>query len=110
MRLTHSSTGPEYLNRKGMVDGEELFYAQENATVVKDAEEYYRFACHTSSVVCDGLVIIKSIRKAYAGGAVTWNLRDRHMHNTLKEILEHFREKRGWNKPKAGMYWIWNIE
>jgi hypothetical protein len=66
-----------------MVDGEELFYAQENAVVVKDAEEYYR--------------------KAYAGGAVTWNLRDRHMHNTLKEILQHYSEKRGWPRPKAGM-------
>ncbi len=65
-----------------MVDGEQLFYAQENAVVVKDAEEYYR--------------------KAYAGGAVTWNLRDRHMHNTLKEILQHYNEKRGWPKPKAG--------
>jgi len=29
-----------------MVDGEELFYARENAGVVKDAEEYYRFARH----------------------------------------------------------------
>lgn len=43
-------------------------------------------------------------RKAYAGGAVTWNLRDRHMHNTLKEILEHYRDKRGWTKPKAGTH------
>jgi erythromycin esterase-like protein len=79
--------GPEYLSSKGMVDGEELFYAQENAVVVKDAEEYYR--------------------KAYAGGAVTWNLRDRHMHNTLKEILQHYNEKRGWPKPKA-VVWAHN--
>jgi len=55
--------------------------------VVKDAEEYYR--------------------KAYAGGAVTWNLRDRHMHNTLKEILQHYNEKRGWPKPKA-VVWAHN--
>lgn len=79
--------GPEYLNSKGMVAGEQLFYAQENAVVVKDAEEYYR--------------------KAYAGGAVTWNLRDRHMHNTLKEILQHYNEKRGWPKPKA-VVWAHN--
>jgi len=79
--------GPEYLSNKGMVDGEELFYAQENAVVVKDAEEYYR--------------------KAYAGGAVTWNLRDRHMHNTLKEILQHYSQKRGWPRPKA-VVWAHN--
>lgn len=79
--------GPEYLSGKGMVNGEQLFYAQENAVVVKDAEEYYR--------------------KAYAGGAVTWNLRDRHMHNTLKEILQHYNEKRGWPKPKA-VVWAHN--
>jgi erythromycin esterase-like protein len=72
-----------------MVSGEEHFYAQENAVVVKDAEEYYR--------------------KAYAGGAVTWNLRDRHMHNTLKEILEHYNTKRGWTKPKAGTPYIFVI-
>jgi erythromycin esterase-like protein len=79
--------GPDYLNSKGMVDGEQLFYTQENAVVVKDAEEYYR--------------------KAYAGGAVTWNLRDRHMHNTLKEILEHYNEKRNWSRPKA-VVWAHN--
>jgi erythromycin esterase-like protein len=79
--------GPEYLQHRGMVSGEEHFYAEENAVVVKDAEEYYR--------------------KAYAGGAVTWNLRDRHMHNTLKEILEHYNTKRGWTKPKA-VVWAHN--
>jgi len=79
--------GPEYLGRKGMVDGEELFYARENAGVVKDAEEYYR--------------------KAYAGGALTWNLRDRHMYQTLKEILTHYREKRNWTIPKA-VVWAHN--
>jgi len=46
---------------------DELFYAKENAFVVKDAEEYYR-CMFTEN---------------------TWNLRDKHMVQTLKDLLEH---------------------
>jgi len=44
-----------------------IFYAKENALVVKDAEEYYR-CMFTEN---------------------TWNLRDKHMVQTLQDLLEH---------------------
>lgn len=49
------------------IDLEDEFYAKMNATVVKDAEEYYR--------------------KMFSED--TWNLRDTHMANCLIEILKH---------------------
>lgn len=54
----------------GYVNGEELYHAQENAALVKDAEEYYR--------------------NIFAGGVKTWNLRDTHMFRTLKSLLGHY--------------------
>jgi erythromycin esterase-like protein len=49
--------------------GNELFSARENAEVVRDAERYYRtmFGTRVSS----------------------WNLRDRHMADTLDRLLDH---------------------
>eukprot|EP00457_Paulinella_chromatophora_P001249 gb/GEZN01001251.1/.p1 GENE.gb/GEZN01001251.1/~~gb/GEZN01001251.1/.p1 ORF type:complete len:781 (-),score=112.62 gb/GEZN01001251.1/:724-3066(-) len=67
--------GPEYLRGEGgYIDGDELFYTENNALLVKDAEEYYR--------------------NAFAGGAVTWNLRDQHMMRTLLNLMEHYRWKK----------------
>jgi len=70
----------EYLEKHGFVDGDELFFAQQNAKLVKDAEEYYR--------------------NAYARGPTTWNLRDKHMFETLKELLD-FHQKRTNRESKA---------
>jgi erythromycin esterase-like protein len=53
------------------VDG--AFYAKVNAQVVKDAEEYYR-----------GMFLMKN----------TWNIRDKHMANTLDDLLKHFEQVR----------------
>jgi len=78
---------PEYLSKGGMVDGEEVFYTEQNTVLVKDAEEYYR--------------------KAYSGGPITWNIRDQHMHNTLIALLQHYKEMRGWQRPKA-VVWAHN--
>eukprot|EP01118_Nematostelium_gracile_P010352 TRINITY_DN3556_c0_g1_i1.p1 TRINITY_DN3556_c0_g1~~TRINITY_DN3556_c0_g1_i1.p1 ORF type:complete len:475 (+),score=120.62 TRINITY_DN3556_c0_g1_i1:43-1425(+) len=78
--------GDQYLRGYGgFIDGDELFYNQTNARVVKSAEEYYR--------------------KAYAGGAVTWNIRDKHMFDTLQNILLYQQEKRGNSK---GVVWAHN--
>jgi len=52
------------------VDGEELFYAQENAKVIKVAEEYYRNMFSKD----------------------TWNLRDGHMVNILSDLLMHYED------------------
>jgi erythromycin esterase-like protein/predicted phosphoribosyltransferase/dienelactone hydrolase len=48
-------------------DGETFFDAAQNARLVADAEHYYR--------------------AMYYGGAESWNLRDRHMFDTLERIL-----------------------
>jgi protein-L-isoaspartate(D-aspartate) O-methyltransferase len=50
-------------------DGESFFDAARNARVVADAEHYYR--------------------AMYYGSAVSWNLRDTHMFDTLEALLEH---------------------
>jgi erythromycin esterase-like protein len=48
---------------------DETFFAEQNALVVKDAEEYYR--------------------SMFRGRVSTWNLRDRHMMTTLEALLAH---------------------
>jgi len=50
-------------------DGDEFFDAAQNARVVAGAEAYYR--------------------AMYYGAAESWNLRDRHMFDTLRAIREH---------------------
>jgi erythromycin esterase-like protein len=57
-----------------MGDEEELFDAEQNARLVRAAEEYYR--------------------TMFWGGASSWNLRDRHMAETLEALLAHL-ERRG---------------
>lgn len=49
-------------------DGEDFFDAAQNARVVRAAEQYYRIM--------------------YRGSASSWNLRDRHMFDTLRALLE----------------------
>ena len=59
----------EYARRDGLLAEDELFYAQQNAQTVRNAEGYYR---------------------AMFGTRVTsWNLRDRHMAQTLDALLAH---------------------
>ena len=48
---------------------DETFFAQQNALVVKNAEEYYR--------------------SMFRGRVSSWNLRDRHMMETLEALLAH---------------------
>ncbi|CAM2993557.1 erythromycin esterase family protein [Mycobacterium intermedium] len=58
-----------YARRDGLLAEDELFYAEQNAQTVRDAEVYYR---------------------AMLSGRVTsWNLRDRHMAATLDALLKH---------------------
>jgi erythromycin esterase-like protein len=61
--------GAKYLQRGGPSSRDDLFYAEQNARLVKNAEEYYRsmFFAEVSS----------------------WNLRDRHMAETLDALAEH---------------------
>jgi erythromycin esterase-like protein/predicted phosphoribosyltransferase/predicted alpha/beta-hydrolase family hydrolase len=50
-------------------DGDQFFDATQNARLVAKAERYYR--------------------AMYYGSHVSWNLRDQHMFDTLKQILDH---------------------
>ncbi len=58
----------DYARRDGRIAADEYFVAEQNARVVKDAEEYYR--------------------TMLAGRVESWNLRDRHMHGTLCDLRE----------------------
>jgi len=59
----------EYARRDGRLEPDALFYAEQNARVVRSAEAYYR--------------------AAVTGGGASWNLRDRHMAETLELLAEH---------------------
>ena len=65
----------EYASRDGRIAADEYFFAEQNARLVRNAEEYYR---------------------AMFGGRVeSWNLRDTHMMETLQALLEHVRQTSG---------------
>lgn len=55
-------------------DGEAYFDAEQNARIVRAAERYYR-----------GM---------YRGAAESWNLRDRHMFDTLQALMAHQKDAR----------------
>jgi erythromycin esterase-like protein len=65
----------EYARRDGRIAADEYFFAEQNARLVRNAEEYYR---------------------AMFGGRVeSWNLRDTHMMETLQALLAHVRQTSG---------------
>jgi erythromycin esterase-like protein/predicted phosphoribosyltransferase len=65
----------EYARRDGLAAEDDLFYAQQNARTVQGAERYYR--------------------AMFDAGPVSWNLRDRHMVDTLDELAGHLGRQRG---------------
>ena len=58
-----------YLRRDGWVAEDEQFYAEQNARLVRDAEEYYH--------------------QMYRAEVSSWNLRDQHMSGTLEALTAH---------------------
>ena len=60
---------PEYQGRDGALAEDEYFYAEQNARLAKNAEEYYR--------------------SMFSGRTESWNLRDEHMAETLDALLQH---------------------
>jgi len=66
-------------------DVDRHFYAEQNARLVVDAEEYYR--------------------AMFRGGIESWNLRDRHMAGTLDELVDHLRRTSG---PTKAIVWAHN--
>ncbi len=60
----------DYARRDGRLAADDFFYAEQNARLVKNAEQYYR------SMV--------------RGRVSSWNLRDAHMAETLDFLVDHF--------------------
>jgi len=75
----------EYANRDGQVTEDEFFYAEQNARLVKNAEEYYR--------------------SMFRSRVLSWNLRDRHMVETLNHLVSHL-DRQG--KPTKVVVWEHN--
>jgi erythromycin esterase-like protein len=65
---------------------DELFYARQNALVVRNAERYYRVM--------------------FQAGPTSWNLRDQHMAETLFALRAHLAEQRG--RPAKLVIWAHN--
>jgi erythromycin esterase-like protein/predicted phosphoribosyltransferase len=66
----------EYASRDGRVAADDYFFAEQNARLVRNAEEYYR--------------------TMFRGRDESWNLRDRHMVETLEELRRFL----GRNRPE----------
>lgn len=92
------------------MDGDELFYAQQNALLVKNAEEYYRLTYHPG-MYCHLSLPPFSLTHThifcwftYVGSvASTWNVRDKHMCDTIHNIYTHVTSKI--NKPAKTVVW-----
>lgn len=67
LELRHRAA--EYARRDGRVASDEFFYAEQNARLVRNAEAYYR--------------------SMFRGRVTSWNLRDRHMAETLDALVTH---------------------
>jgi erythromycin esterase-like protein len=65
----------DYASRDGRIAADEFFFAEQNARLVASAETYYR--------------------AMFAGRSESWNLRDRHMHETLESLLAHVGQTSG---------------
>ncbi len=59
----------DYARRDGRIAADDFFYAEQNARLVRNAEEYYR--------------------AMFRGRVLSWNLRDQHMAETLGALAEH---------------------
>jgi erythromycin esterase-like protein len=75
----------EYASRAGFIARDEYFFAEQNARLVINAEEYYR--------------------SMYRGRVSSWNLRDRHMAETLHALAAHLETE---NKPAKVVIWAHN--
>jgi erythromycin esterase-like protein len=75
----------DYLRRDGLAAEDAYFVAEQNAIVVADAEEYYR--------------------TMLGDAAASWNLRDRHMADTLDQLMAHL-DRRG--APSRVVVWEHN--
>ncbi|HEV8159797.1 MAG TPA: erythromycin esterase family protein, partial [Pyrinomonadaceae bacterium] len=75
----------EYANRDGFIARDEYFFAEQNAQLVKNAEEYYR--------------------QMFRGRVSSWNLRDRHMAESLDALTTHLGNE---TQPARIVVWAHN--
>lgn len=75
----------EYLQRDGQVASDAYFCAEQNARVVRNAEEYYR--------------------KMFRREVSSWNLRDTHMMESLVSLADHLSKK---GTPAKIIVWAHN--
>jgi erythromycin esterase-like protein len=73
----------QYQRAQGLLGEDEFFYAEQNAKVVAAAERYYR--------------------TMFGGRVSSWNLRDRHMADTLFALAEHL----GWQRSEPAKIVVW---
>ncbi len=79
--------GDAYLRRDGFAAEDEQFHAEQNARLVINAERYYR--------------------AMFVGRhELSWNLRDRHMAETLEQLLRHLDRREG--GPAKAIVWAHN--
>jgi erythromycin esterase-like protein len=65
----------EYASRDGRIAADDYFFAEQNARLVQNAEQYYR--------------------SMFSGRTDSWNLRDTHMQQTLEALLVHIKQTAG---------------
>ena len=65
----------EYATRDGRIAADEYFFAEQNARLVRNAEQYYR--------------------TMFGGRVESWNVRDTHMMESLQALLAHIRQVAG---------------
>ncbi|HET8627683.1 MAG TPA: erythromycin esterase family protein [Thermomicrobiales bacterium] len=78
----------DYAHLDGRVAADEYFFAEQNARLVKNAEEYYR--------------------AMFRGRNSSWNLRDRHMAETLDALVGHLDAQAGQAGHTKVVVWAHN--
>ncbi len=76
----------DHARRDGLIAEDELFHTEQNARLVQNTERYYR--------------------TMFSGRAVSWNLRDQHMTDTLDALAAHLGRQRG--EPAKIVVWAHN--
>ncbi|KTC86631.1 erythromycin esterase family protein [Legionella brunensis] len=76
----------KYIREDRITAEDEYFFATQNARLIKDAEIYYR--------------------SMFEGRASSWNVRDRHMTETLNILADHLENR--YDKPAKIVIWAHN--
>jgi len=76
-----------YARRDGRVARDALFFAEQNARLVRNAESYYR--------------------AMFLGPVLSWNLRDRHMTETLEQLATFLDEEGRRSPPTPARIVVW---